>query len=204
MTADAPPRFQARAISREEMAALPLRRYCGEVCFVDSETALARATADFEHERVVGFDTETRPSFVKGEHYLPSLVQVATARAVFIFPLRYRESHRVLAMLLDLPRIVKAGVAVGRDVQELKELFDFAGHNVVDIGRLARRAGLEQTGVRNLAGLLLGFRVPKGAKTTNWAAARLTPVQIEYAATDAWVSRELMLEFERLGHAASG
>jgi ribonuclease D len=70
---------------------------------------------------------------------------------------------------------------------------------VVDLGVLARRRGMEQTGVRNLAGLMLGYRIPKGAKTTNWAAPRLSEAQIAYAATDAWVCRELYLRFETGG-----
>jgi ribonuclease D len=73
---------------------------------------------------------------------------------------------------------------------------------VVDLGVIAKRQGYGQTGVRNLAGLLLGYRVPKGAKTTNWAAPQLTPAQIAYAATDAWVCRELFLHFRNAGLAA--
>ena len=69
---------------------------------------------------------------------------------------------------------------------------------VVDLGQVAKRNGLKQTGVRNLAGIFLGTRIPKGAKTTNWAARRLTPQQITYAATDAWVCRELYLRFAQL------
>jgi ribonuclease D len=66
-------------------------------------------------------------------------------------------------------------------------------------GRVAHRHGLKQTGVRNLAGILLGFRIPKGTKTSNWAAPRLSPAQIAYAATDAWACRELFLRFETEG-----
>jgi ribonuclease D len=71
--------------------------------------------------------------------------------------------------------------------------------NVLDLGVVARRRGLGQTGVRNLAGMFLGFRIPKGNRTSNWAAPRLTAAQITYAATDAWASRELYLRFETLG-----
>ena len=71
--------------------------------------------------------------------------------------------------------------------------------NTLDLGVVARRRGLGQTGVRNLAGMLLGFRIPKGNRTSNWAAPRLSPAQIIYAATDAWACRELYLKFETLG-----
>jgi len=87
---------------------------------------------------------------------------------------------------------------VAGDLRNLKKLFDFDEASVVDLGRVAESHGVKQTGVRNLAGIFLGARIPKGAKTTNWAAPRLTPQQIAYAATDAWICRELYLRFAAL------
>lgn len=186
------------AISREDMAALPVRRYEGRVVVVATRTELSDALDDIRQEHVVGFDTETRPAFTKGEHYLPALVQVATARAVYLFQLRRVDVIPGIAALLSEPRLVKAGVAVARDLLELKEAFAFAEKNVVDLGVVGRRRGLEQTGVRNLAGIFLGCRVPKGARTSNWAVATLSEAQIAYAATDAWICRELYLRLESL------
>ena len=96
-------------------------------------------------------------------------------------------------------RIVKAGVAVARDLADLKEVFAFAEKNVIDLGVIGRKYGLEQSGVRNLAGIFLGCRITKGARTSNWAATMLTPAQVSYAATDAWIGRELYQCFRRLG-----
>jgi ribonuclease D len=188
----------APAISREEMMALPMRRYEGRVCVIATRSELHEALTDIQQEPVVGFDTETRPAFRKGERYDPSLVQVATAQAVYLFQLRRVDVIPGLADVLSEARVVKAGVAVGRDVQELKNLFAFAEKSVVDLGVVARRRGLEQTGVRNLAGIFLGCRVAKGSRTSNWAATTLTPAQINYAATDAWICRELYLRFQNL------
>ena len=188
-----------RAISREEMANLPIRRYEGEVCLVTTPRELERAREDLRQESVVGFDTETRPAFRKGESHLPCLVQAATASTVYLFQLRRLDAFGVLAELLAEPHIVKVGVALAHDLRTLKLLFPFMEKNVVDLGVAARRCGLSQTGVRNLAGMLLGIRIPKGAKTSNWAAAQLSAQQITYAATDAWVCRELYLRFQSLG-----
>lgn len=187
------------SISREAMIALPVRRYQGPVCVVATRSELTDALADIQQESVVGFDTETRPAFKKGERYDPSLVQVATAGAVYLFQLRRVDVIPGLAAVLSDARIVKAGVAVARDVQDLKQLFAFTEKGVVDLGAIARRRGLEQTGVRNLAGILLGWRVAKGPRTSNWAATTLTPAQISYAATDAWICRELYLRMQTLG-----
>jgi ribonuclease D len=186
-------------ISREDMAVLPIGRYEGDVCLAATPEELALAREDLRSERVVGFDTETRPAFRKGESYLPCLVQAATARAVYIFQLSYEPAHAVLAELLEDARTVKAGVALAHDLRTLAQVFPFERRNIVDLGVIARRAGLEQTGVRNLAGIFLGLRMPKGSRTSNWAARKLTPAQIAYAASDAWACRELFLRFEAEG-----
>ena len=187
-----------RSISREDMAKLPIRRYEGRVCLVATPEDLEEARADLEQESIVGFDTETRPAFRKGESHLPALVQVATARAVYLFQLRRSEVHPLLAGLLSEARTIKAGISLKDDLRPLKGVFAFEEKNMLDLGLVARRSGFGQTGVRNLAGMLLGFRIPKGTKTSNWAAPQLSAAQITYAATDAWACRELTLRFQSL------
>ena len=188
-----------RGISREQMAALPVRRYEGEVVMVASHREMVRAVDDIRNESVFGWDTETRPAFRKGEMHLPSLVQVATARAVYLFQLQKMDLSGAVAEIFAAPGIVKAGISVADDLKKLAMLFPLEPVAVLDAGSVARRHGMEQTGLRNLAGIFLGFRVPKGAKTTNWAAQRLTAQQVAYAATDAWACRELYLRFRELG-----
>jgi ribonuclease D len=195
----AAPEAIPRTISREDLANLPIRRYEGRIVVVATPEELEAAQADLRRENIVGLDTETRPAFRKGESHLPCLVQAATARAVYLFQLRRTEAFPVLAELLGDARIVKAGISLKDDLRALKQVFAFAEQNMLDLGTVARSAGLGQTGVRNLAGILLGFRIPKGTKTSNWAARDLTSAQITYAATDAWACRELYLRFESLG-----
>ena len=189
----------ARSISREDMANLPIRRYEGEIRVVETRDDIEAARADFHGERVIGLDTETRPAFRKGESYPPALLQAATARAVYLFRLNRTDAFPVLAELLEASAIVKTGVALAYDLRSLKQHFQFAHRNVIDLGKVAHRYGLDQTGLRNLAGIFLGARIPKGSKTSNWAARDLTPAQKTYAATDAWICRELFLRFETLG-----
>lgn len=193
-----PPEY-LRQISREEMNALPIRRYEGEIRLVESADMLERAAEDILGESAVGFDTETRPAFRKGESHLPALAQVATARAVYLFPLQRLDCSGLLSRMLGEPRIVNAGVALADDLRQLKQLFAFEAAAALDLGHVARRHGLRQTGLRNLTGIFLGSRIPKGTKTTNWAVRRLTPQQVAYAATDAWACRELYLRFDALG-----
>jgi ribonuclease D len=188
----------ARQISRAALSELPIRRYEGPVHLVATPPDLERALEDLSREGVVGFDTETRPAFRPGESYLPALLQFATAGAVYLLQIQQQDCSAAMREIFSSAEIIKAGVSVSDDLRNLKKLAAFEDRAVVDLGRIARRHGLRQTGVRNLAGIFLGARIPKGAQTSNWAARRLTPQQIAYAATDAWACRELYLRFRQL------
>ena len=165
---------------------------------VEGTAHVERALADFAGERLVGFDTETRPTFKVGQKHPVALAQVATARAVYLFQLQRLDCAPMLRELLQ-SKTLKAGVGIGDDIKALRELFPFEPDGIADLGAMARKKGYERSGVRALAAMFLGFRIPKGTKTSNWAAARLSPAQIAYAATDAWACRELYLRFETLG-----
>ena len=188
-----------RHVSREEVNALPIRRYEGAVHVIAAPSELAPAMDDILQETLVGFDTETRPAFRPGESYPPSLAQVATARAVYLFQVQRAEIAAAVARMLGEAHIVKAGVGLADDLKSLKKIVAFHEKSIADVGALAQRHGLKQSGVRNLAGLFLGFRIPKGTKTSNWARQKLSEQQIVYAATDAWACRELYLKFRELG-----
>jgi ribonuclease D len=185
------------AISHAELMALPIVRYDGPIHLNAPPADLHRA---LRHEHVVGFDTETRPTFRKGQsQHPPCLVQIATAHAVYLFQLARHDCHHAIADLLANTHVVKAGIALNRDIKELGRLFPILPANVIELDTVAKRNGYGQTGVRNLSGIFLGGRITKGAQTSNWAAPRLTKSQLQYAATDAWVCRELYLKFEKLG-----
>ena len=187
-----------RELSRDEVNALPIRRYEGEVRLVETSHELERAAAEWREERVVGFDTETRPAFRPGESYLPALAQLATANRVYLLPLQRVDCSGALRSLLGAEHTIKAGVGMPDDFRALRKSFEFAEKAIVDLGAVARSHKLKQSGVRYLAALLLGTRIPKGTKTSNWAAPRLSPQQIAYAATDAWICRELYLKFREM------
>jgi len=184
-----------KEITKEELAALPIRRYEGKVVLNETRALLE----EIAQETLIGFDTETRPAFKPGQSYLPSLVQLATARAVYLLQVQQHDFSEVLRTIFSAEKITKVGVSVDDDLKNLKKLFEFHDKSVLDLGKVARAQGMKQTGIRNLAGILLGTRIPKGAKTTNWAAHTLTPQQITYAATDAWACRVLFLRFREMG-----
>lgn len=188
-----------KAMSREEIARLAIREYEGTIRLVASAQDLERAIHVIRGEQVLGLDTETKPTFHKGQFYLPCLVQVATASVVYLFQLKRMEFYGTLVEVLENPALIKAGIGLANDFSNLKRVFPFEPQNIIDLSLVAQQQGIKRSGIRNLAGQLLGFRITKGSSTSNWAKPRLTPKQIVYAATDAWVCRELFLRFQQLG-----
>ena len=194
------PEHHLRAFPNEEINALPLSRWEGSVRLVHTEGQLAKAVRVLKNERLLGFDTETRPVFRKGQKQQPpSLIQLAGREEVYLFQINLLGFKDGLIDLLADPEIIKTGVSVRDDVLALRRLTDFKPAGFVDLGRVSARCSMQTHGLRNLAANLLGFRISKGAQCSNWSKKRLTPQQIVYAATDAWVSREIYVRFEELG-----
>lgn len=193
------PEHYKRKITKEEINDLPLHRYEGLVEVVRTEEELAAAVAKMRQETLLGFDTETRPTFRKGKLNLPSLVQFACTDVVYLIQLNWLPFTESIKELLADPNITKTGVAVRDDIKDLQKLSYFDDAGVLDLGEVARSIGLETHGLRNLAANLLGYRISKGAQCSNWASKELTLQQVQYAATDAWISREIHLCMKDLG-----
>jgi len=184
-------------LSKADINLLPLKRFCGPVKVIDREDRLQAAMAELHGERILGFDIEVRPTFKSGDSFPPALVQLAGREKVFLVQLKKLKALRPLAALFADGGVAKAGVAVAGDLAKLHELMHFTPAGFVELGRMAAKAGIKASGVRTLAAQLLGFRVSKGAQCSNWERDELTPAQIIYAATDAWVCREIFLFLEK-------
>nr|WP_027178359.1 3'-5' exonuclease [Maridesulfovibrio bastinii] len=193
------PEKYKRKFSKEEINELPLQQYEGEIVLIDKEEDVAAAMHEIGKEPILGFDTETRPAFRKGVSYNPSLIQLATAQRVFLLHLSHISFSDEIKEILSSADIIKTGVAVGNDVKELIALSRFSPGGFHDLGDLARGLGMHTCGLRNLAANLLGFRISKGVQCSNWGRKVLTSQQIIYAATDAWISRKIYMEFLKLG-----
>jgi len=188
-----------RKLRSEEINALPMVRYEGEVRLVRSEGELEEALAFLAREELLGFDTETRPSFRKGQVNQPALIQLAASDRIFLVQLAFVPFGEGLASLLSNGKILKAGVGIWDDWRELGKLHPFEGAGAVDLGALARSLKLPTQGLRNMAANLLGLRISKGPRCSNWSLSDLSPRQIAYAATDAWIGRELYLKMRGMG-----
>jgi ribonuclease D len=179
------------SISNEEMLLLPLRAYSGKVILVQTAEELEATVKVLEHVEILGFDTETRPSFKRGEFYKVSLVQLATPDAVYLIQIQKTGLSESFAKIFSNPNIIKAGVAIRDDIKGLQKFRRFHPEAFVDLSLVAREKGIGVESVKKLTGLLLGFRISKSAQTSNWETPTLTEKQIEYAATDAWVCLEI-------------
>jgi len=182
-----------RALLPEELALLPQARFEGEVLVAETPAQALEALKLLESSLVLGFDTETRPTFKRGVSYSPALVQLAGDNVVVLLRAGTFAAWEALAEVLGNEGVVKAGVAVRDDLTALGKIGPVAPRGFEDIGEWARKFGWPVTGLRNLAAALLGVRVSKKARLTNWDAKTLSQAQVCYAATDAWVSRELYL-----------
>jgi len=181
-------------ITAEEINLLPLQAYEGKVQVITEEKNLASVVSEIEKYKVVGFDTETRPSFKKGQVYQVALLQLAIPDKVFLIRTLHTGITPEIISILENPSILKVGVAIRDDIKGLQKLGQFQPAGFLDLATLAKEVGLQVESVKKLAGLILGFRISKSAQTSNWEAT-LTEKQIGYAATDAWVCLEL---YERL------
>jgi len=180
-----------RTISKEQINHLPLRRYHGTIHLIYKDSQVEAAVNALKRESILGFDTETRPSFKKGQSYPTALVQFAGAKAAYLFQLRNLKTLDGLAALCSNPRIIKVGVALQDDIRKLRDSFVFEPAGFTELSALTQQLGIVNTGLRSLAAIIIGYRISKAQQTSNWSRRRLTSTQLVYAATDAWISREI-------------
>jgi ribonuclease D len=178
-------------ITLEEINNLPLRSFEGKIVLVEDVKTAAEAFGEISEHDVVGFDTETRPSFHKGQFYHVALLQLALSHTVYLIRLNAIGITKEMIKFFEDENILKAGVGVRDDIRVLQKLTRFKAGGFTELTTLSKEAGLEVESVKKLTALLLGFRISKSAQTSNWEAPTLNEKQISYAATDAWVCLEI-------------
>ena len=178
-------------ISKDEINELPVMVFNGEIQLITTTEDAKSAAKLLENETVLGFDTETRPSFKKGESHNISLLQLANKDKAFLFRMNLHELPEEIISLLSNKNIVKAGVAVRDDVLGIQKQYPFEANSFVDLATIAKEKKYKNFGLRALCAIFLSKRLSKKAKITNWEQPSLTKAQIHYAACDAWVGHEL-------------
>lgn len=181
-------------IDNDEIVKLPRLSFAGEAFVISTEDELRDKIKLFSTSRILGFDTESKPSFKKGRNNGIALVQLSDEKTALIIRVKEVGLPNELVAILENDKIVKVGAAIRDDLKGLKSIRNFNPKGFVDLQQIAVNYNIEGQSVRKLAAIVLGVRVSKSQQLSNWEAESLSFAQIDYAATDAWVCREIYLK----------
>ena len=184
------------SILPEEIEKMPLGSFPGKIQVIDKNGIdFVRAIAYLGTQRVIGFDTETRPVFSPGQHHNHvALLQLSGAERAYLFRVGTMGMRKLLCAIMANPRILKVGAAVHDDVRGLQYYQKFEAKGFIDLQKIAYEWGIRDKSVKKLAANILGVKISKSQQLSNWEAEELSPAQQMYAATDAWVCREMYLK----------
>lgn len=184
------------SVSPEEIGALELASFPGVIEVIDTDgDTFHRALRYLKRQRVLGFDTETRPTFTPEQHSNgTALLQLSGSGKAYLFRLKTLGLPRPLAAILANPSITKVGAATLDDVKGLQKITKFAPKGFVDLQNIVWEYGIRDKSVKKMTAIILGVKISKAQQLSNWEAEHLSESQQRYAATDAWVCREMYLK----------
>ncbi|MDD2381863.1 MAG: 3'-5' exonuclease [Mariniphaga sp.] len=182
-------------ITREELTDLPLRWFEGEIFVIDKPEQVKDVAKFLSSQSLIGFDTETRPSFKKGVVNKVALLQLSTPEQAFLFRINKLGLPAPIRKILANPSIIKPGVAIRDDIKGLQEIFQFKPGGFIELQDVARQAGIQNFSLKKLTAIVLGFRISKSQQLSNWEATTLSEAQQIYAATDAWTAAKIYQHF---------
>ncbi|MFA9390492.1 MAG: 3'-5' exonuclease [Prolixibacteraceae bacterium] len=187
-------------ITKEELDVLPLRSFDGEIIVLNQKRGVNRAVQYLSKFPFLGFDTETKPSFKKGQINKVALLQLSTNEKAFIFRLSQFELPKQLLKLLSNPNVIKAGAAIRDDIKTLQLNKHFEPAGFVELQDEAKQLGINNFSLKKLAGIVVGCKISKAQQLSNWEAPELSEAQLRYAATDAWISFKIYESFNENNH----
>ncbi|MAJ98599.1 MAG: 3'-5' exonuclease [Flavobacteriales bacterium] len=187
-----------KEITVDEINNLELKKYSGKVLVIDSKKLIKNSCEEIKKNNIIGIDTETKPSFQKGIKNRVSLIQIATVKNVYLFRINKIEFPDELLDIFSDIKIIKVGIAIHDDVRDLKRIKNFKERSFIDLNNLAKNFGFISIGAKKLSALVLGIRISKKQQLSNWETELLSSKQIDYAATDAWICREIFIKIKEL------
>ena len=184
------------SVEAEEIEKLPLGSFPGEIIVVNKGGIdYARAIAYLRSQSVIGFDTETKPVFEPGKpHNHVALLQLSGPDKAFLFRINKMGVRRLVGSILSNPKIIKVGAAVHDDVRGLQHYSDFKANGFIDLQKIVWKWGIKDKSVKKMAANILCCKISKSQQLSNWEAPELSDAQRMYAATDAWICREMYLK----------
>ena len=187
-----------RSVEKDHIQSLPLKSFEGKIHLVDSPAKFSSVKALLNGYPILGFDTETRPSFRKGKTYKVALLQLATREHAFIFRIHRTGIPGFVKDILENPKILKIGVAIRDDLKSLNLIKPMKTDGFIDLQQYVAHFNIEDKGLKKLTANILGFRISKRHQTSNWEEDVLSLPQLEYAATDAWVCFEIYRHLQEI------
>ena len=181
-------------ITHEEVAALDLIQYEGPISLIKTEDEFQDALEDISRHKVLGFDTETRPSFKKGVSYPTSLIQISSLDHAWLIRVSRMGYPEELISLFSNPDVLKVGSGLNDDIRRMRCDFQFEPGGFLDLQSYVEAFQIWDKGLKKLSSIVLGFRISKSQQVSNWDADNLTEAQLRYAATDAWICLEIYNE----------
>ncbi len=179
-------------ITREELDELPLKAFEGEIVVVDQNEILESAINYLSNQKMLGFDTETKPSFKRGQVNQVALLQLSTGKKAFLFRINKIGLPESLKKILSSPEILKVGVAIHDDIKGLQRVSPFKPGGFMELQQQVKDYGINDFSLKKIAGIVLGVRISKSQRLSNWESDELTEAQQCYAATDAWISFQIL------------
>lgn len=173
-------------ITKEEVNELPNVLFNGRVIVVQTLEEADKASKYLSKYKVIGFDTETRPSFKKGVHYKVCLLQLSTDDTCFLFRLNMIGLPLSVVRILDSPKIKKIGLAIRDDFKALNHWHAFVPKGQVELQTFVKDYNIQDNSLQKIFAILFHQKISKSQRLTNWEADVLTDSQKQYAATDAW------------------
>lgn len=179
------------AISKEAVGEMPTARFRGKIKVVDTPEGVEAAIARLYAQPVVGFDTETRPNFHKGDMHTVALMQVSTPDICYLFRLNRLGLSDTLTHWLQSPDHIKVGLSLKDDFHQLRKLRDFEPGGFIELQSLVRQYHITDASLQKIYAIIFGQRISKTQRLTNWEASTLTPPQQAYAALDAYACLQI-------------
>ncbi|MDE5685277.1 MAG: 3'-5' exonuclease domain-containing protein 2 [Paramuribaculum sp.] len=176
----------AVSIPKEILSSLPPVRFAGRVSVIDSPAMARQAIAFLSCQPIVGFDTETRPNFRKGQNHTVSLIQISTAAHAFLFRINKTGIIPELRQFLENPDVAKIGLSLKDDFHNLHKICPFEPQGFIELQNLVKEYSITDASLQKIFAILFGERISKGQRLSNWEAIQLTEAQQTYAAIDAW------------------
>lgn len=173
------------SIPKQELSELPAATFEGEIVVVDTVDDANAAAVTLMQESEIGFDTETKPSFRRGQHHTVALLQLSTRNVCFLFRLNNIGLPKSIADILESNDVKKIGVSVHDDFLNLHKTYKLNPAGFIDLQDFVKQFNISDNSLSRIYGILFGKRISKGQRLSNWEAPTLTLHQKEYAALDA-------------------